>query len=100
MTSRKLTELSINSNGLRETRALRINPPQAAGDCDRIAVSAAKAQQWKAENAEAINISNEYVEKSPGFSSTSRLPHRATLDMQTLKKHYEAIDAASHHAAT
>ena len=36
---------------------------RAAEDGLRMAVCVAKAQQWKAENAEAIRSSNVYVEK-------------------------------------
>ena len=61
--TRKPTNLSLNADLLRQAKALKVNLSRAAEDGVRLAISVAKAQQWKAENAAAIRSSNTYVEK-------------------------------------
>lgn len=61
--TRRPTNLSLDAILLSEAKALRINLSRAAEDGVRSAVSAAKAEQWKAENAAAVRSSNSYVEK-------------------------------------
>ena len=61
--TRKPTNLSLDANLLTQVKVLKVNLSRAAEDGVREAVSAAKSQQWKAENAAAIRSSNEYVEK-------------------------------------
>ncbi len=61
--TRKPTNLSLDANLLTQAKALKVNLSRAAEDGVRMAVSAAKVQQWKAENAAAIRSSNAYVEK-------------------------------------
>lgn len=61
--SRKPTNLSLDSHLLLEARALKVNLSRAAEEGVRIAVSAAKAEQWQVENAAALESSNSYVEK-------------------------------------
>ena len=61
--SRKPTNLSLDSALLSEAKALKVNLSRAAEDGVRIAVAAAKTEQWKAENAAALRSSNSYVEK-------------------------------------
>lgn len=61
--TRKPTNLSLDADLLRQAKALKVNLSRAAEDGVRVAVSVAKAQQWKAENASAIRSSNTYVEK-------------------------------------
>ncbi|CUK19733.1 Post-segregation antitoxin (ccd killing mechanism protein) encoded by the F plasmid [Ruegeria denitrificans] len=61
--SRKPTNLSLDSTLLSEAKALKVNLSRAAEEGVRIAVAAAKAEQWKAENAEALKSSNDYVEQ-------------------------------------
>ncbi len=60
---RKPTNLSLDSALLTEARALNVNLSRAAEEGVRAAVTAAKAAQWRAENAEALQSSNSYVER-------------------------------------
>ncbi|WP_170362647.1 type II toxin-antitoxin system CcdA family antitoxin [Ruegeria arenilitoris] len=61
--SRRPTNLSLDSALLSEAKALKVNLSRAAEEGVRIAVAEAKAEQWKAENAEALKSSNAYVEQ-------------------------------------
>ncbi len=61
--TRKPTNLSLDASLLTEAKALKVNLSRAAEDGVRVAVSAAKAAQWKVENAAAVRSSNAYVEK-------------------------------------
>lgn len=56
---RKPTNLSLDSNPLSEARALKVNLSRAAEEGVRAAV---RSDQWKAENAEALESSNIFVE--------------------------------------
>ncbi|MEO9576467.1 MAG: type II toxin-antitoxin system CcdA family antitoxin [Tateyamaria sp.] len=60
---RKPTNLSLDAALLSEEKALQVNLSRAAEDGVRSAVSAAKSEQWKKENAPALRSSNAYVEK-------------------------------------
>lgn len=60
---RKPTNLSLDSALLTEARALNVNLSRAAEEGVRAAVTAAKVERWKAENAKALQSSNSYVEK-------------------------------------
>ncbi|AEI96397.1 MULTISPECIES: type II toxin-antitoxin system CcdA family antitoxin [Roseobacter] len=62
--TRKPTNLSLDAALLAEAKALKVNLSRAAEDGVRSAVSAAKSEQWKVENAAAIRSSNAYVEKN------------------------------------
>ncbi len=62
--SRKPTNLSLDSALLAEAKSLKVNLSRAAEEGVRAAVAAAKAEQWKAENASALKSSNSYVEKN------------------------------------
>jgi antitoxin CcdA len=59
---RKPTNLSLDADLLSEAKALKVNLSRAAEDGVRSAVASAKAQQWKAENEQALRSSNDYVE--------------------------------------
>jgi antitoxin CcdA len=61
--ARKATNLSLDADLLDEARALDINISRACerGLVDRIAE--VRAERWRAENAEALASSNEYVER-------------------------------------
>ncbi|WP_170551177.1 MULTISPECIES: type II toxin-antitoxin system CcdA family antitoxin [Ruegeria] len=61
--SRRPTNLSLDSALLSEAKALKVNLSRAAEEGVRIAVAEAKAEQWKAENADALKSSNAYVEQ-------------------------------------
>lgn len=60
---RKPTNLSLDATLLAEAKALKVNLSRAAEDGVRNAVAAARAKQWKTENAAALQSSNDYVEK-------------------------------------
>lgn len=62
--SRKPTNLSLDSALLSEAKALKVNLSRAAEEGVKAAVSAAKAKKWKAENSEALESSNSYVERN------------------------------------
>ncbi|MEP5761268.1 MAG: type II toxin-antitoxin system CcdA family antitoxin [Litoreibacter sp.] len=61
--SRKPTNLSLDSLLLTEAKALKVNLSRAAEEGVRAAVAVAKSEQWRSENAEALESSNSYVEK-------------------------------------
>ena len=58
---RKPTNLSLDATLLAEARTLNVNLSRAAEEGVRDAVRAAKAAQWMAENAEALESSIAYV---------------------------------------
>ena len=60
---KKPTNLSIDSELLKEAKELGINLSRSAEDGLREAVRQTKTEQWKLENAEAIKSSNEWVKK-------------------------------------
>lgn len=59
---RKPTNLSLDAELLHDARALGVNVSRAAEDGLRAAVKVARAQAWRAENAEAIASANAWVE--------------------------------------
>ena len=59
---RKPTNLSLDAGLLTEAKDLNVNLSRAAEDGVRRAVASAKAAQWRAENAAALQSSNAYVE--------------------------------------
>lgn len=61
---KKPTNLSLDQNLISEARELGINISQAAEGGLKEAVSKAKSEQWKRENAEALKSSNEWIEKN------------------------------------
>ena len=61
--TRRATNLSLNSTLVEQARALNINLSGAAEAGIAEAIAAEKARKWQEENAEAIQSSNEYVEK-------------------------------------
>jgi len=61
--SRKPTNLSLDKELLDEARSLKINLSRVAEDGLRLAVSEAKAEQWKRENQSAIESSNRFIEE-------------------------------------
>lgn len=58
---RKSTNLSLDSALLAEAKALKVNLSRSAEDGVRRAVQQARAAQWLAENAAALESSNRYV---------------------------------------
>jgi antitoxin CcdA len=59
---KKPTNLSLDQVLLKEARMLGINLSQAAEKDLKQAVSHAREQQWRQENAKAIKSSNQWVE--------------------------------------
>jgi antitoxin CcdA len=60
---KKTTSVSVAEPLLAEAKALGVNVSQAAEDGLAKAVAAKRAELWLRENHEAIQSSNEYVEK-------------------------------------
>jgi antitoxin CcdA len=60
--TRKPTNLSLDAALIGEAKALSVNLSQAAEEGVRAAVAKAKAARWKAENAEALDGYNRWVE--------------------------------------
>lgn len=69
---KKATNLSINSDLLRQTKELNINLSQTVEDYLSELVREAKRKQWLAENAEAIAAYNERIERDGVFSEGLR----------------------------
>ena len=61
-TSKKPTNLSLDVALLLEARELQVNLSQAAEQGLRREIARVKADKWKAENANAIDSSNQWVE--------------------------------------
>jgi antitoxin CcdA len=61
--ARKPTNLSLDRDLLAEARALKVNLSRAAEAGVRSAVAAARAEKWQADNAAALQSSNDYVEQ-------------------------------------
>ena len=62
--SRKSTNLSLDQSLLADARALNINLSRAAEDGIRSAVTKSREEHWKAENQEALQSSNRFVEQN------------------------------------
>ena len=62
--TRKPTNLSLDPELLAEAKALNINLSRAAEDGVRRAVAEELGQRWKAENADALDSSNDYAAQS------------------------------------
>ena len=60
---RKPVNLSLDSELVSRARDLKINISRAAEDGIAAAVKAERERLWRLENAEAIRLENEYVEK-------------------------------------
>jgi antitoxin CcdA len=61
--ARKSANLSLDSNLVSQARDLKINISRAAEDGIKSAVKAEQERLWRLENAEAIRLENDYVEK-------------------------------------
>jgi antitoxin CcdA len=69
---KKATNLSINSDLLRQAKELNINLSQQVEGYLSELVRKAKEQKWLAENADAIAAYNERIEKDGVFSEGLR----------------------------
>lgn len=61
--ARKSANLSLDSDLVSQARDLKINLSRAAEDGIGRAVKAEQERLWRLENAEAIRLENDYVEK-------------------------------------
>ncbi len=61
--ARKAANLSLDSNLVSEARELKINVSRAAEEGITKAIKAERERLWRVENAEAIRLENEYIEK-------------------------------------
>lgn len=59
---RRPTNLSLDADLIREARVFGVNLSHAAEAGVRRAVAEAKAEQWRRDNAEAVDSSNRWVE--------------------------------------
>ncbi|MGV1871077.1 type II toxin-antitoxin system CcdA family antitoxin [Agrobacterium rosae] len=62
-TARKAANLSVDSVLVEQARELKINISRAAEDGITYAIKSERERLWRLENAEAIRLSNNYVEK-------------------------------------
>ena len=76
--TKKPANLSLDAELLKEARALEINISSAAEEGLKQAVSKAKAEAWKRENAEAIDDYNRWIEK-----------HGLPLEKYSLSKNFD-----------
>lgn len=60
---RKATNISVDTNLIAEAKELEVNVSRAAEEGIAKAVADKKAKRWLAENKEALESSNRYVEK-------------------------------------
>ena len=61
--SGKSTNVTLDNDLLAEVKALEMNLSRAAEESIRLAVVRSRSEQWLEENHEALESSNEYVEK-------------------------------------
>lgn len=62
--TRKPTNMSLDSRLVEEAKALGLNMSQLAEEALAKAISEEKSRRWLEENREAIESSNEYVERN------------------------------------
>lgn len=70
---KKATNLSLNSDLLAQAKALKINLSATLEKSLAEEVRKRKAESWLAENKEAIEASNKFIEKNGLFSDGLRL---------------------------
>ncbi|MBB4194066.1 antitoxin CcdA [Rhizobium aethiopicum] len=61
--ARKAASLSLDESLVSQARELKINISRAAEEGIAKAINAERERLWRIENAEAIRLENEYVEK-------------------------------------
>ena len=62
--TRKATNLSLDSHLLAQAKSLKVNLSRAAEDGIRLAVARTRSERWQAENREALESSNEFVDRN------------------------------------
>ena len=70
---RKAVNLSLDAHLIAEAKALNVNLSRTLEEALRIRVREEKARRWQEENAEAIRLSNEELEKNGLWSDEYRL---------------------------
>ncbi|WP_417528585.1 type II toxin-antitoxin system CcdA family antitoxin [Marinomonas shanghaiensis] len=69
---KKATNLSINSDLLDKSRALKINLSAMLENALKEELAKKQAEQWKADNQTAIQLYNEFVEENGCFGDEYR----------------------------
>lgn len=69
---KKATNLSLNSDLLKRSRALNINLSATLEQALKTKLAETRAEKWKAENKNAIQAYNEFVEEHGCFSDEFR----------------------------
>jgi antitoxin CcdA len=69
---KKATNLSVNSDLLRKSRALNINLSAALEQALQAKLAQANAEKWATENRRAIWAYNDFVEEHSGFGEEFR----------------------------
>ena len=70
---RKAVNLSLDAELIVEAKALKLNLSRMIEDALRKQVREEKARRWREENAEAIRLSNEELERNGLWSDEHRL---------------------------
>jgi antitoxin CcdA len=73
MAPRKAFNLSLDPSLVEEARALDLNLSRSVEDALREKVRQEKARRWREENAEAIRLSNEELERNGLWCDDHRL---------------------------
>ena len=60
---KKATNLTLDASLIEEARTIDVNLSRAAEEGLRVAVRQARGDRWRAENAEALASSNDWVEE-------------------------------------
>lgn len=61
---KKVTNLTLDASLIKEARSLEVNLSRAAEEGLRMAIGQARADRWRAENAESLASSNAWVEQN------------------------------------
>ncbi|MBL4621977.1 MAG: type II toxin-antitoxin system CcdA family antitoxin [Immundisolibacteraceae bacterium] len=69
---KKATNLSVNSDLLKRSRALKINLSATLEQALKAKLAQAEGKQWADENSSAITAYNEFVKKNGCFSDAFR----------------------------
>ena len=70
---RKAVNLSLDAELVAEAKALDLNLSRTVEEVLRIRIGEEKARRWQEQNAEAIRLSNEELEKNGLWSDEYRL---------------------------
>lgn len=70
--AKKATNLSINSDLLRKSKALKINLSATLEQALQDKLAAIKAEKWAKSNRQAINVYNSFIEEHGSFGDEYR----------------------------